>query len=994
MLIGRERELAALVGVLSPAPPGREPAAGTAPGSDPDTAPGADAPADAVPVTATATATASGGTAVLVEGAAGAGKSALLRAAVEHVRRPDDLVLTASGAVPEHGFAFGLVRQLFERLIAQEPVGGPDGLLAGHAGAAATLLLPPAVRAARGDADRTDEDVLNGLYWLVVRLAARGRLVLVLDDLQWADTPSLRWLHYLLRRAGGLPLVVLATLGPTSGPADAEALGAVLPLFRRHLALPPLDGAAVAVITRQALGEEAGTRLATACHRATGGNPYLLHALLRSVAAAPGPADDTDPHADLHPDRLLDHLPAEVGRAVQGLLTVAGPAALAVAQALAVLGAHPPVDLLAAVAGVTEPQAEDAVHALTRSGVTARGEDGAGFACPAVAAAVLGEVLPSRRQELHARAARVLLTRDSPLDEVAGHLLRSPLGGPGTSEVLRRAAAEAVRLGRPEAAVAPLRRALREPLGDALRATLLISLGEAELASNVPAAVGHLERGLELSRDPVERTAAARRLSGALFALDRYPEGLAVLARTSAALRGQDTANALRLEVDFIHGSLSQAASATSVLPRLRELTLDEAAGTAVRRPLAALLSLREAMAGERPEEAAGYARQALEQGLSPADDESAVYSGAILALGSTGQDELALMYTDTAVEEARSRGSAFAYALASSVRAGVHCRMGRVLDCRADAAAAIEALEETGVDLRHSHCAAPLTTLMDALIKQGKAEYAAELLERGGLGSDLNGHWINDWVLLVRGRLRVAQGRLRDALADFLLCGRRASARSVFTPGVLPWRSEAALVRAALGEPEGARALAEEELRLARRWGVPGTVGVTLRALGAITDGPAGVALLEEAVELLADTPARYSLAQALADLGSRLRRAGRTAEARPHLRRAAEIAHRLGAEVVADQALAELRQAGDRPRTRVFRGVDALTPTELRVAGLAAGGMTNREIAQHLFVGLRTVEVHLTNTYGKLGIDGRSGLAEALCRSADGAEPDARLP
>ncbi|WP_160159204.1 helix-turn-helix transcriptional regulator [Streptomyces sp. SLBN-118] len=90
--------------------------------------------------------------------------------------------------------------------------------------------------------------------------------------------------------------------------------------------------------------------------------------------------------------------------------------------------------------------------------------------------------------------------------------------------------------------------------------------------------------------------------------------------------------------------------------------------------------------------------------------------------------------------------------------------------------------------------------------------------------------------------------------------------------------------------------------------------------------------------------------------------------------------LAHACNAGVVAEGALRELRALGDRPRTRTFHGVDALTPTERRVADLAAGGMTNREIAQHLFVGLRTVEIHLTHVYGKLGIKGRQGLAEAL--------------
>ncbi|WP_344641230.1 helix-turn-helix transcriptional regulator [Kitasatospora cystarginea] len=936
-----------------------------------------------------------GGASALVEGDHGSGKSALLRAVLDQVRRDGDLVLVASGEASERGFAFGVVRQLFERAVAAESEESRQALFAGHTTAAARLLEPPADTTAAEGTAPDDEALLNGLYWLAVRLSERGRLVLVIDDLHWADPASLRWLHYLLRRAGNLPLTVLATLAPgaaaleAADPGSADRLGAVHRLFRHRLALPALGAEAVAAIVQKTLGPGVAPSFAAACRSATGGNSYLLHALLSAVGAA------RPDLGSLTGEQLGSLLPPAVGRAVLGLVASAGADAVAVVRATAVLGGDgSAVDLVAGVAGLSQPAAEDAVHTLVHAGLLVRTEDEIGFSCPLVAEAVADAVRPSRRQELHGRAARLLLEGDAPLTEVAGHLMHGPVGDGCTAEVLRGAASQATRQGRPEQAVLFLRRALREPLSEATRASLLIGLGGAELASNVPAAVGHFQRGLELSRDPVERTAAARRLSAALFALDRYPEGLAALTGTSAALHDLDPANALRLEVDFIYGSLSQAASATSVLRRLHELSPEDAEGSTVERLLAALLSVRAMMTGSDSEAAVRYARQALVHGLNPVDDESGVYMGALLALGAAGRSELALTYADAALDAARARGSGFAYAVASSARARVHCRLGRVADCRADAANALEALEETGIDLRHSHCIAPLAILMDALTKQGKVEYAAELLERGGLSGDLNGHWTNDYVLLVRGRLRVAQGRLRDGLADFLLCGRRAQARGMPGPSVLPWRSEAALALLALGETDAARKAAEEELRSAREWGVPEIVGVALRATGLVTGGARGLELLAEASELLAETSAQLCYAQALADLGARLRLAGRAGEARDHLRRAASVAHRLGADAVAERALDELRAAGDRPRTRAFQGVEALTPTERRVAGLAAKGMTNREIAQHLFVGLRTVEVHLTNTYGKLGIDGRPRLAETLCREAAVAAAPASEP
>jgi DNA-binding CsgD family transcriptional regulator len=304
--------------------------------------------------------------------------------------------------------------------------------------------------------------------------------------------------------------------------------------------------------------------------------------------------------------------------------------------------------------------------------------------------------------------------------------------------------------------------------------------------------------------------------------------------------------------------------------------------------------------------------------------------------------------------------------------------------ECQADAETALAELRRIGVDPRHSHSVLATAVLTDSLLKQGRFDEADALLERDGLTGDLNGHWINDYVHLVRGQLRAAQGRPAEAITDFRTCGARTEARGMHCPWIYPWRSEAALAHVALGEHETARLLAEEELALARHWGVAEPVGVALRALALAVGGPQGLDLLRGAVRTLATTPGRARHAQALGDLGAQLRRAGRVSEARDCLKEAVSAAHRIGAGLVADRALEELRAAGARPRTRTFHGVGALTPTEHRVARLAVKGMTNREIAQHLFVGLRTVEVHLTNAYGKLAIEGRPGLAAALA-SAD---------
>jgi DNA-binding CsgD family transcriptional regulator len=187
-----------------------------------------------------------------------------------------------------------------------------------------------------------------------------------------------------------------------------------------------------------------------------------------------------------------------------------------------------------------------------------------------------------------------------------------------------------------------------------------------------------------------------------------------------------------------------------------------------------------------------------------------------------------------------------------------------------------------------------------------------------------------------------------------------------------------------AQGQVAEAQLLAREELELARACGASRVLGVALRAAGNAEGGEAGIALLREGAEVLEHADSTVAHAKALADLGAALRRDNRRAEAREPLRRALALARDAGAERVAAQAETELRATGARPRHTVVTGVAALTASERRVAEQAARGLTNREIAQALFVTARTVEGHLTNVFRKLDVGSREELAGALAVSA----------
>src|SRR3954452_6687257 len=181
------------------------------------------------------------------------------------------------------------------------------------------------------------------------------------------------------------------------------------------------------------------------------------------------------------------------------------------------------------------------------------------------------------------------------------------------------------------------------------------------------------------------------------------------------------------------------------------------------------------------------------------------------------------------------------------------------------------------------------------------------------------------------------------------------------------------------LDRRDDARALLEEELVEARRWGAPGPLARTLRLLGAVRHKD-GLDLLREAVETADASLARLEHAEALTALGSALRLARKPSDARAPLRDAFEIASHCGAQPLAEHARNELYAAGGRPRRQALTGPESLTPSERRVAELAAAGESNRDIARALYVTPKTVEVHLTSVYRKLGIRSRGNLANAL--------------
>jgi DNA-binding CsgD family transcriptional regulator len=303
-----------------------------------------------------------------------------------------------------------------------------------------------------------------------------------------------------------------------------------------------------------------------------------------------------------------------------------------------------------------------------------------------------------------------------------------------------------------------------------------------------------------------------------------------------------------------------------------------------------------------------------------------------------------------------------------------VRQRQGKLAEVRADA------------DLYPDFPQAAVTDLMlagahlQALVDAGELDRAAALV------GPVEAMRLDDQLAIYQrfaeglAALRLAQGDPRAALevTDRMARWERESGQGAGT--WVAWRSQAALAHAGLGEAERALELAGEQVELATAFGAPGMLGSALRIQGRLTGDEEGIELLQRAASSLEGSGMRLEHARALVDLGAARRRAGRPAEAREDLRSGLDAARRCEATALAEQALEELIAAGGRPRRASASEVDGLTPSERRVAEMAASGMSNKEIAQALFVTVRTVETHLFNSYRKLEIKSRSQLKTAL--------------
>lgn len=920
------------------------------------------------------------GVLAIVEGPIGIGKSRVLDEARALAERRKLAVLDARGGELEREYPFGVVLQLFEQPLATMPEDTRARALHGRAALAERLLSgAPGDSAAVTPSD--EFALLHALYWLVVNLAEERPLALVVDDLHWVDDLSLRFLHYLAERVADLPVAIVASVRSPRRRSGDDLVARLIDAS----ALAPVRPAELSLDATRRLLANAGLAAAgdenvvQACRRATGGSPLLLRELIVAMRRDPALAATTDPAV------IGTLAPRSLESRILPRITSIGSDAVTLARVAALLGDEARLADVAAVAGVGFEAAVRLAEGLLDAAILAEA-DPPRFAHPMMRTVLYESIPPGERRRLHTAAARVLHEAGAPSERVARHLMEgSPVGDPWAAAALHAAARAAASRGAPAIAAGYLRAGVERLGVGEQRASMLVDLGLLEAATGETTSLARFEAALEVLEDDREQARALYALGQTLYRYGRHDEAIATFRRGADRFtEAGDRDSALGFEAAWACAGTWVAALADDAGPRLTKLASAIPAGdrlTVAERALLAAFSAYSGSSSPPASAGASLAREALADGELLAADgpQSVPMFLALLTLVVTGEFTAAGRGLERVVTEAQARDDALAFAEAAMVRAYLRYLEGRVGEAAADAEAALAGV---AVGWRVAPQVARAVLAL-CHIERGELDAAASVLDEAQAHAS-KGMVADALLFAARARLRLLRGDIEGALRDCYANRDALAPAGVTNPFVALWRPVAVAALQRQGDADGARALIEEELELASTWGLPTAIGAALRARGALDDGDAGLADLRRSHDVLTDAGAGLESARSGLALGARLHGRGDVEEARDVLREALDLAHTCGATALEAQAREALLAAGARPRRAAISGIAALTPSERRIADLAAAGDTNRAIAESLFLTKNTVEWHLRNIFKKLGVKSRAQLRELLAADA----------
>ncbi|MET8698082.1 AAA family ATPase [Kitasatospora sp. NPDC004723] len=925
---------------------------------------------------------------VEVRGVPGAGRSALLRRAEELATAAGVRVAAAQACWEETGVRHAVAAQLHAAIAPR------DSPLARE------LLRPGAA----------PDAALSGRLCRAFLAAARDRpLLVVVDDAQWADVESLRLLQALARRLAGAPLLLLTARSDALAPGPGERIE-LCPLAdpgtvaAHTLVLDPLSPAGAGELLAGALGEPVEPELAEAAALAVDGNPAVLRVVADLLARPDRHAGPDRPAAPDRAARLREYAAEAVRDRAVRTLGVLPEALLDVLRAIAVCGSDGTPDMIAALVRPRSVDTARALELLSGTGLLAPGERPA-FRSERAAEAALTGLGAEQREELFARAAELANRAALPDGTPARMLLGARvIGAPWAVEVLRREAARLRAAGDQEASVRLLRRALREPVSPRLRVEILTELSILALPASPEGSDRFLHQAL---LDPVDPSAGPAwvRAADLLVARGDFASAVPLIAGV-CAVPGVDARDRAALRALFWiarHGQDGAAREphrpAVAELPR-RPVEPAEAGA-------AAWLS---ALRGRDLTRTRELARAALAPAVLDGTPLAAQVA-ACHALVLTEDVAEAQLGLDAVLARAHRSNARAVAALALLIKA-----LATLGEDRAEEAAVLLDRAEEVLPERCAHpLLAPALPALRTVAHLARGDLAgAERSAAAARPEEAGGGMARAYLAYARGRVRLAGADAEGALGDLHECGRLLLARQVANPALLPWRSAAARARALLADDAGAAGLIAEERRLALVWGAPRTLARALRAAGAVErepgrgPGPAAPGRARTADpgagHPARGEPASWQYRQALVAVGTAavsgpgavdgLLRSGPAPAGRAPAGPPAPPGRTAPGTVAPSVAGRPRPGAATDAEAAARPGRQALTTAERRVAALAAEGLANRAIATELSVTLRTVELHLTKAYRKLGISGRPELAPALAsapgrdeRTEDGA-------
>ncbi|MEU8541962.1 AAA family ATPase [Streptomyces sp. NPDC048717] len=886
------------------------------------------------------------GHAVLVSGPVAAGKSVLVHHFADRAMSRGMLPLSALGSAAERHLPLGVVRQLVD----DAPLDAGDR-------ARAVALIEEGVRGARlrGAGEQVDDGIVHGLCAILLELAERCPLYLAVDDVEQADQPSLTCLGYLVRRLRNTR--VLAVFTHSGHGCDTEFRFAA-DLLRQpnchRVEVTPLSPSGVRQLIARHLGGTIADARSADWHAYSGGNPLLVEALVR------------------------DHLGgAEAGpryrEAVLSCLRRGCPDMVRVLSGYVVLGEPDDPGTLDTLVGLSPARTTEAVHALIAGGLLTMD----GFRHKAAHDAVVGAIEAGELARLHARAAVLAHERGAGTSVTAGHLLHA--GAPTAGSVLEEswalstledAAAHALRDGAAGRAVECLRLARLVCQDPARRARITAALVRAEWCVNPGVSSGRLGELVEAMRTGALRGADALTLVRALLWHGRFDQAQEVLQRLAESGRTADPETATELQITRRRLRHAYPSFLAALGPR-SGAGRPPAHSVSADRRLRAVSALAAVLSEGPHPEAVGVAQRVL-HGTRPEELSTETVESALFTLAYSGRVEHATAWCDRFLDQAQARHTPSRQARLGAVRAEIALRRGDLADARRYAGEALATLPAIswGVTV-----GAPLSTLVLAATAMGRYDEAQVYLDHRVPEAMFDTRYGMHYHY-ARARFGLATGHLEMALEDLRRCGAKLGQWGIDTPGLIPWRTDAAEVFLGLGRPGEAKRMLDEQSALfpvlpnrAR-----GTATRVLAGVGAPAHRPA---LLRQAAELLqSDDGDRYELALAFADLARAYRTLGEFRRAAAAERRAVSVAADCQAEALVRGLAVESATAVPTPAD----GGDGLTEAERRVAAMAAVGCSNREIAEDLHVTVSTVEQHLTRTYRKLRISRRAELPSLL--------------